>query len=158
MRLLVSIGMILLLFQFGFAGDGKPEGKKYGAGTTLTDTTAVSKLLGNPQAYAGKKVLIKGRVINACKKRGCWMELAGDKDYQSIRIKVNDGEIVFPFESKGKMALAEGEVEIFEMSMEQTRKYLQHEAECNGDPFDPASVTKPHQMVQIKGTGAVIYQ
>jgi hypothetical protein len=156
--LLITVLFVLTGAQGVMAQDKEQESKSYGEDITLQDTTAVSKLLEKPEDYVGKRVLVKGRIVNVCKKRGCWMALSGDKEFQSIRIKVDDGVIVFPFESKGKLALAEGEVETFEMSIEQTKKYLKHEAECNGDPFDEASITKPMVMVQIKGSGAVIYE
>ena len=48
--------------------------------------------------------------MNVCEKRGCWIELAGDKENTKIRVKVEDGVIVFPMEAKGKTALVEGEL------------------------------------------------
>ena len=156
--LLITVLFVLAAGQVATAQDKEQKSKSYGEGVTLKDTTAVSKLFEKPEDYVGKKVLVKGRIVNVCKKRGCWMALSGDKEFQSIRIKVDDGVIIFPFESRGKLALAEGEVETFELSIEQTKKYLKHEAECNGDPFDEASITKPMLMVQIKGSGAVIYE
>ena len=76
--------------------------KKYGKEITLTEKVKISQLLENPKNYEGKKVLIEGIVLNVCKKRGCWIELASDKEFESIRVKVQDGVIVFPMEVNGK--------------------------------------------------------
>lgn len=154
----MMVFILLFLVRITAAQENEAKSKSYGEGITLKDTTAVSDILANYQDFVGNKVMVKGRIVNVCKKRGCWMSLSGDKEFQTIRIKVNDGEIIFPFEARGKLALAEGTVETFEMTMEQTLKYLKHEAECNGDPFDEASVKEPMVMVQIKGSGALIYE
>ena len=86
------------------------ETKNYGEKITLKEKTSISKILENPEAFVGKKVLVEGTVVDVCEKRGCWINLSSDKEFESIRIKVNDGEIVFPMETKGQKALVEGEV------------------------------------------------
>ena len=42
---------------------------------------------------------------------GCWIDIAGEKKGEKIRVKVKDGEIVFPKDSKGKKVSVEGVVE-----------------------------------------------
>jgi hypothetical protein len=130
--------------------------KTYGEELTLTDTVLISQLMASPQAYIGKRVLVKGVITDVCKKRGCWISLASDAEYQEIVIKVTDGEIVFPVESRGKMAIAEGVFEAIELSLEQAQRYLAHRAEENGKAFDPSTVTGPITIYRIKGTGARI--
>ena len=84
--------------------------KKYGGELTLTEKTEISAILADAESFVGKKVLVEGTVVGVCAKRGCWMDISGDKEFEKIKIKVNDGEIVFPMEVKGKKALVEGEV------------------------------------------------
>ena len=84
--------------------------KKYGKEITLEEKTKISDILKNPVEFEGKKVLVEGTVVGVCEKRGCWIKLASDEGYGTIKIKVNDGEIVFPLEAKGKKALVEGKV------------------------------------------------
>lgn len=152
---------ILLLFVtagFAMAGDDQEKGKVYGNGVTLDDTTLISEIISNPDSWVGKKVLVKGRVVDVCKKRGCWMEIASDQEFQTIRVKVKDGEIVFPLQAKGKLALVEGEVQRIELTKEQTIKQMQHHAEEQGEEFDPASVKEGKTYLQIKGLGAIVYE
>jgi len=101
--------------------------KKYGQEITLTEKAKISEILENPANFEGKKVLVEGTVVNVCEKRGCWIELASDKEFETIRVKVKDGEIVFPMEAKGKTALVEGEFYSFN---------VESEAECGGDCAD----------------------
>jgi len=132
-------------------------GKSYGKPLTGSDTVAIGELLANPDQYMGKTVRVQGVITGVCEKRGCWMSLGSkDEDFQEIRIKVDDGVIVFPVEAMGKTAVAEGTLAKVEMTLEQTVAYKQHHAEEHGEEFDPASVTEPLVYYQIKGTGAVI--
>ena len=136
---------------------GGAEGKSYGEPLTGTDTIEVSELLSNPDDYLGQVVRVEGLVTGVCKKRGCWISIASEKEeFQEIRIKVDDGVIVFPMEAKGKHAIAEGILHKIEMTLEQTLKYRQHHAEEHGEEFDPSTVTEPMTYFQIKATGAVI--
>lgn len=131
--------------------------KTYGSGVTLTETTSVAKILADPEAYVGKRVRIEGQVVDVCPMKGCWMELAEQDGGARLRIKVDDGVIVFPVDSKGKLAVAEGTVESIPMSRDRYVDWLKHLAEEKGQAFDPSTVGKgPFRVVQIRGLGARI--
>ena len=85
--------------------------KDYGEPLTLTEITKISKILETPEDFVGKKVLVNGTVTSVCSKRGCWMNLASDKAFEQIQIKVVDGVIVFPMSAHGKSAKVEGIIE-----------------------------------------------
>ena len=145
--------LILFVALPTFGGDGK----LYGEPLTGEDTVQIHEILEDPDPYLGQVVRVEGLVTGVCEKRGCWMSLASDvKEFEEIRIKVDDGVIVFPMEAKGKRAVAEGVLTKVEMTMEQTVAYKKHHAEEHNEEFDPASVTEPLVFYQIKGTGAVI--
>ena len=148
MNKLIAISFVLTAFiAAGEVKLGKP--------LTLKEPVAVSTLLGKPAAYVGQTVQVKGKIAEVCQNAGCWMNLAAE-DGQMIRIKVKDGEIVFPKESAGKMAVAEGKLAKIEMTKEQAIAQAKHEAEENNRKFDPSKVTGPKTVYQIQGTGAVI--
>lgn len=132
------------------------EGTLYGEKLTLVDTTAISRILANPDAWVGKKVLVNGEVLDVCPKMGCWMDIAGNKPGETIRVKVDDGVIVFPVEAKGSEALVEGEVEKVELTERQARGWFQHLADEKGEPFDSTSIQGPVTIYRIKGSGAEI--
>jgi hypothetical protein len=151
-KLLIFFFACLILNISVFAGDGK----KYGKNITLKEKVKISQILENPEKYTGKKVLIEGIVTDVCPKRGCWLEIASDKEFEKIKVKVTDGEIIFPMEERGKTALVEGEVYEIKMTHEEAIARAEHEAEEKGIKFDPATVTGPATIYQIKGFGAVI--
>jgi hypothetical protein len=156
-----AVAWILCLTLVSFSGPyalAGGDGTSYGEPLTGTDTIKISELLSNPDDYLSQVVRVEGLVTDVCKKRGCWMSIASeDEDFQEIRIKVDDGVIVFPLESKGSHAIAEGVFHKIEMTLEQTLKYREHQAQEHGEEFDPSTVTEPLVYYQIKGRGAVIH-
>lgn len=134
-----------------------PAGKtqSFGAGVTVAELTSIEKILAEPAAFKGKTVRVEGMVVDVCPKRGCWFEMAGDGAGQKLRFKVTDGEMVFPLDSKGMYASAQGQVAVKDMTLEESKQYAEYQAKEYGKPYDPASITKPTQIVRIDGTGAV---
>ena len=130
--------------------------KDFGKGVSLSEETAISSILDTPADYVGKKVKVSGLIIDVCSKRGCWIYLAGDRDFEKIRIKVTDGEIVFPMEARGKVATVEGVVESMVLTREEVIKRRKHHAEEKGVAFDPATVTSGETVLRIRGLGASI--
>jgi hypothetical protein len=135
-----------------------PATLKLGSPLTLKETLSVDKVAGSPDAYVGKAVQVKGKVTEVCEMMGCWMNLADVTSGKLIKIKVNDGDIVFPKDSIGKLAIAEGKLVKFELTREQAIEKARHEAEEQGRKFDPASVKRGATIYQIQGTGALILE
>ncbi len=121
----------------------------------LQKTTSVAEVNAKAADLVGKTVQVKGKVSEVCQMMGCWMQLV-DNDGAGIRIKVNDGDIVFPKYSIGKTAIAEGKVGKIQLTKEQAVGRAKHEAEEMGRKFAPASVKGPVTIYQIQGTGAVL--
>jgi len=129
---------------------------KYGKGVSEATPVKLSELMAKPDAYVGKVVKVEGLITEVCPKRGCWINVAGDEEFQTIKIKVEDGVIVFPMTDKGKKVVAEGTFRKMELTKEQAIARAKHEAEEKGTKFDPASITGPTTVYQIQGTGAVV--
>jgi hypothetical protein len=129
--------------------------EKYGKDITIVEKTSISEILSSPEDYLGKKVLVEGEILSVCQMAGCWMEISNENG-DKIKIKVKDGEIVFPQKGIGKTALVEGEVYKIELDEEEARDYFEHMAEESDQEFDPSTVTGPVTIYQVKGFGAVI--
>ena len=128
--------------------------KKYGDEITLTEKTEISAILADAESFVGKKVLVEGTVVGVCEKRGCWIDLSGDKEFEKIKIKVNDGEIIFPMEAKGKKALVEGEVYFVVTEGEGCGGECEDEEKEEEHKCEHEKTTK--KVYMIKGLGAVI--
>jgi hypothetical protein len=130
-------------------------GKTYGKGVAGTEFIKVGELVDHPDKYVGKTVRVEGIVVDVCEMKGCWMDIKSDGG--KVRIKVNDGVMVFPVDAKGKEAVAEGVFTKIEMTPEQARAHAKHLAEEKGQAIDAANVQEaPTVLYQIAGTGAVI--
>jgi len=130
--------------------------KNYGKPMTLKEVTKVSEILAHPEKYDGKRVRVQGAVVDVCSKRGCWIRLASDKEFENILFKVEDGVIVFPMDAKGKTAVAEGVISAKTLTVEQQIEQGKKQAEESGKPFDSATVKGPKTVVRIMGDGATI--
>lgn len=144
--------VVLAVMTLTIPALGATYGKVPGDGPTVK----VSELIAKADDYVGKTVKVEGIVTDVCEMRGCWMVIASDQEFQSIRFKVEDGVIVIPMEAKGKKAVAEGTFRKIEMSKEQAIEQAKHHAKEKGLEFDPASVKGPTVTYQLDGTGAVI--
>ncbi len=130
--------------------------KTFGKGITVKETTQISAILDQPKEYVGKQVKVSGLIVDVCAARGCWMYIAGDRSFDKLRVKVVDGEIVFPMEARGRQAEVEGIIEIFELTKEQVIEKQMHYALEQGKVFDPSSITSGETVVRLRGLGAEI--
>jgi hypothetical protein len=143
--------LIIFICAVSFA-----QTEKLGKEISLSEKTKISDIINNPEDFVGKTVLVEGEVLDVCSAAGCWMELKSDAENGKIKIKVRDGDIVFPMAAKGKKALVEGTVYKIELSKEEAVEYYKHLAEEKGTEFDESTVTGPVTIYQIKGLGAEI--
>ncbi len=152
MKTLLAIGM--LAFVAPLAGGET----RLGTGVTLKDSTPIKSILEQPAAYVGKTIRVDGVATAVCAHMGCWMAVAaegpvgnegperGNVQAPTIRLKVDDGVIVFPVSAKGRKVSAEG---VFEAlggagdSRDAAQEHAKH---------DP----KASQSYQLKATGAII--
>jgi hypothetical protein len=147
MRLLIAATIALATLSAADLKLGKP--------LTLKEPLPLATVLAKPADYVGKTIQVKGKITEVCEMMGCWMDLTNDAG-QKLRIKVNDGELEFPKDSAGKMAVAEGRLDKIELTKEQAAARAEEEAKEKGKTFNPATVKGPTTIYQIQGTGAVI--
>lgn len=147
---------MLLLLPLGLTGcsirtDSPAE---LGNGITLSERTDIEDILQNPVAFDGKTVAVQGKVVGVCERMGCWMDLESPSSAR-IRVKVEDGKIVFPVSLQGKMAIAEGVVEKLVFTPEEFIAHAEHHAEMQGEEFDPSQLPDPpYEEIRISATGA----
>ena len=120
---------------------------KFGAGVTLPEATPIKSVVSKPADFVGKTLRVDGVATAVCAHMGCWMAVAATDDPSgpTVRLKVEDGVIVFPVTAKGKQVSAEG---VFEEV-------------GGGDSKDAAGEhahvdPKASKQYQLKATGAVV--
>src|SRR5262245_508919 len=142
MKRLLTVGVLVLAVPVS------AEETKLGSGVTLKESTSIKTLVEQPATYVGKTIRVDGVATAVCSHMGCWMAVAaqGDEQGPTVRLKVDDGVIVFPVTAKGRKVSAEG---VFES------------VGATGDSKDAAAEHATHdakasQQYQLKATGAII--
>lgn len=151
MNLLRSLVFVLLLGTLPVAAFAKD----YGSGVGNGEVVKISSIYENPAKFVGKTLVVEGTIVEVCRARGCWMDIAGDKAGQTLKIKVEDGVIVFPLEGRGKKAKVQGILEELKLSKGEALEEARHRAKESGKPFNQADV-REGVSYRIKATGAVI--
>ncbi len=152
MKLILSV--LLALPLLAQAELPKSFGAKINQKTPLLQ---ISKLLASPDDFAEKKIRVEGLVTGVCAHRGCWITLASDKEFETLRVKVQDGAIVFPVELKGKKVQVEG---IFKKIVRKAAHKCPHaeKQESKGEHKGCGGCAHKNQdqvYYQLQGLGAV---
>ncbi|CAN5656291.1 hypothetical protein BH24ACI5_BH24ACI5_09970 [soil metagenome] len=152
------------------------QDSKLGTGVSLTEATPIKALVNHPEDFVGKTVRIDGVATAVCESMGCWLAISTSdaKDADTIRVKVEDGVIVFPVTAKGKQVSAEGVFEevTVKAGQEAAAEHAAHHPPAKPDPKakpDPHAAhaapathhaTEPAaaaaKKYQIKATGAIV--
>ena len=125
----------------------------------LKTAISIDQLLANPETYLEKKVMLEGTISAVCPKRGCWMDIKSTETDSALRLKVTDGEIVFPLSGQGKTIKAEGIFQKLEFTHEQALNRKIHFSEEKGVTLHPDSVhitPKDLTSYRVYVSGAVI--
>jgi hypothetical protein len=154
MRRLSLVALVVMVSAV--AGLAAQE-KKFGTALKLTEATKVSEIYANPDKYNGKRIQVQGPIVDVCAEMGCWLALGSDKEFQTIRFKVEDGVMVFPMSVKGMNAKVEGVISVATLTEAQQIAQGEEMAREMNKTFDPKTVKGPKVNVMIKGEGAIVY-
>jgi hypothetical protein len=124
-----------------------------------TDVSSITELLNNPSGYLGNNVTINGTIVDVCPMMGCWIEVKDFYSEEVIRVKVKDGDIIFPKESKNKEVLVEGVFSKLDFTEEQAIQWKIHLAEEKGIQLSSEDITlDASDLVEyrVQGLGAQI--
>jgi hypothetical protein len=169
-------GLLLAVIMCGVVTVSAEE-IRLGAGVSLKEATPIASVVMKPEEFVGKTIRIDGIATAVCEEMGCWMSVAADNDPEgkTVRLKVEDGVIVFPVTAKGKQVSAEGVFEEVtpEAAKAAAAEHAAHHPQATPDPKAKpdahaahAAPATPHagehnaahaaKTYQIKATGAVI--
>jgi hypothetical protein len=140
----------------------------FGAGVSLTEVTPIARVLQDPASFEGQTVRVEGTVAAVCRHMGCWMSLAPTEAAtgspriapestvsvpaaRTLRLKVDDGVIVFPVSAKGRRAAAQGVIQRVTSGDAEGNEAAGEHARAEGAA--PRTASTWH----LKVTGAVVY-
>lgn len=116
----------------------------------------VAQVLAKPDSFLQQPFTVQGKIDAVCEKKGCWMQFATGAAEPTFRLKVKDGDMEFPVSAKGKTAFAYGSLKAKAMTLEQSKTYLKHRAEEQGEAFDAAKVTSAVTLYQFEPVSVLI--
>ena len=126
----------------------------YGSKITLEQISSISNILNNPDNYLNQQVLISGNIIDVCPMRGCWINVKEIQTDSKIRIKVIDGQIIFPLSSLAKNVIVQGTLQKLEFTRDQAINWKIHLAEEKGEILHRDSVKLDHSdLVEYRING-----
>ena len=147
---------IILLFLFIFLIFGcvtNTQETFYGAKITSENISDFAEVKNNVNQQGKIYTKIKGRIVNTCPKKGCWMNLGLETD--TIFVKFKDYKFFVPKDTTvdGKIAIIEGNAFLDTLSVAE----LQHYAEDDGKSLEEIeAITSPQYQILFLADGVII--
>lgn len=130
------------------AKPGVTYGKAINADQAIVMTDLHQKLQSDT-VYTGK---VEGKVVEVCKKKGCFMKLERPSG-EAVMVKFTDYGFFMPQDILGKTVVVEGVAKVNETSVER----LKHFAEDAGKSKEEiAKITAPKKDIVIVADGVVV--
>ncbi len=152
MKKTIALTLALLLSPLLQASQSFGPAFDFSKSTPVT----VAQVLAQPANYLQHPFTVQGKIDAVCQKKGCWMQFATAADQPTFRLKVKDGDMEFPVSAKGKTAYAYGTLKAKPMTLEQSKTYLKHRAEEQGETFDPTTVSSAVTLYQFEPVSVLI--
>ena len=127
-------------------------GQKFGEEVKPGDVKPAARM---EAAMGDKKTVdmkIEGRVVDVCKKKGCWMTLEmpnGDP----MRVTFKDYAFFMPMDIVGKKVVLDGLAKKQTISVETLRHYAE---DAKKSPEEVAKITDPRKELAFEAKGVVI--
>ena len=132
----------------------------YGQTVSKTKQLSVHELISSSDIYLGKNIVVNAQIDDVCPMRGCWMNIIDEKTSASLRVKVTDGDIVFPLSGIGRDVVAEGVFTKLNLTEDQAKNWKVHLAEEKGLKLNPDSIVlspEDYYEFRIICSGAEIF-
>ena len=132
----------------------------YGNFSSAEKIQNIVDLISNKDVFINKEVKVRGLVNEVCPMRGCWLEVVDENGIDKLRIKVTDGDIVFPLSAKGRNIEAEGQFSILTLNKQQAKNWKKHLAAEKGIEIDTSEIIlsqNDYFEYRLNTTGAKIF-
>ena len=78
-----------------------------GAALPAGKSISIADVIARPTQYSKAPVVVEGVIVRSCTMKGCWMQLAADKDATGLRVDF-DHKFFIPLKAAGMRARAVG--------------------------------------------------
>jgi len=148
----IILSLSFCLFTVLSFGQAVYSGQKFGEEVKPGDVKPAAKM---EAAMGDKKTVdmkIEGKVVDVCKKKGCWMTLEmpnGDP----MRVTFKDYAFFMPMDIIGKKVVLDGLAKKQTISVETLRHYAE---DAKKSPEEIAKITDPKKELAFEAKGVVI--
>ena len=97
---------------------------------------------------------IEGKVVDVCKKKGCWMTLSMPKG-DPMRVTFKDYAFLMPKDIVGKTLVLDGIAKKQTISVETLRHYAE---DAKQSPEEVAKITDPKRELAFEAKGVVVLE
>jgi len=128
-RTSLAAATCVLLTPLLFAGEASVVLR----GQPVSDRAAVTvgEVMSHPDKYAKEAVVLEGVIDASCERKGCWMQLAAEKDGPRLRVTFKDYGFFIPLDARGMKARAEGVVSVRTLTKEEAEHLESEGAKLN---------------------------
>ncbi len=140
-----------MLTAFAFA-QAEYKGQKFGEDVKPGDVKPAAKMeaaMGDKKATDMK---IEGKVVDVCKKKGCWMTLEMPNG-EAMRVTFKDYAFFMPMDIVGKNVVLDGIAKKQTISVETLRHYAE---DAHKSAEEVAKITDPKKELAFEAKGVVI--
>ncbi|MFT7484428.1 MAG: hypothetical protein ACI9F9_000268 [Candidatus Paceibacteria bacterium] len=139
-NILTKLSTLLLALAAGCATGQLPSGTAIGETLEARETNRFAVVDASPTEFFNRTLLVEAKVIQVCKKAGCWMQIEDGGQTAMVRWESGcGGKFKFPQDALGKNILIQGSFYPKELSQED-REHIREEAggdmQIREDPYE----------------------
>ncbi|MFW0714938.1 DUF4920 domain-containing protein [Pedobacter sp. N23S346] len=148
----IILSLSFCLFAFAGFTQTAYTGQKFGEEVKPGDVKPAAKMESAMGNQTTTDMKIQGKVVDVCKKKGCWMTLEmpnGDP----MRVTFKDYAFFMPMDIVGKNVVLDGLAKKQTISVETLRHYAE---DAKKSPEEVAKITDPKKELAFEAKGVVI--
>jgi len=149
-KIILSLAFCLIA-TFTFA-QTEYKGQKFGEAVTPGDVKSAAKMEAAMGSKTTTDMKIEGKVVDVCKKKGCWMTLEMANG-EPMRVTFKDYAFFMPMDIVGKQVVLDGIAKKQTISVETLRHYAE---DAKKSPEEVAKITDPKKELAFEAKGVVI--
>lgn len=149
--LVLFVGVIVGLTVHAQSPKPAAKGIIYGSTTNAKDAISVDELENKMQdnKYEGK---IKGKVVEVCQEKGCWMKIE-KANGEELMVKFKDYKFFMPKDIVGKEVVLDGEASVKVVSIKQQIHYAE---DAGKSKQEISKIKEPKKEMQFVAKGVVV--
>ncbi|RNL49640.1 DUF4920 domain-containing protein [Pedobacter jejuensis] len=149
-KIIFSLGFCLIA-AFSFA-QTELSGQKFGDAVSPGNIKPAAKMEAAMNGKDTADMKIEGKVVEVCKKKGCWMTLEMPNG-EPMRVTFKDYAFFMPMDIVGKKVVLDGIAKKQNISVETLRHYAE---DAKKSPEEVAKITDPKKELAFEAKGVVI--